>query len=96
MLEAINGSILTIKCNHCGTEFTDDITGKTLNYSEDVGAYPNYQVICPNCSTMEFFNMNLPPIEEDYPLELMPENEQVNRTNVRKLKELLLSNAAQH
>lgn len=95
MLETINGSILTIKCNHCGTEFNDDISGKTLNYVEDVGGYENYLVICPNCSTMEFFNMNLPPENEDYPLELMPKEDQINRTNVRKLKDLLLNNATQ-
>lgn len=95
MLKEINGSKLTIICNQCGTEFEEDVTGKTINYMEEFGAYENFPVICKSCQTIEFFNMNLPPIEEDYPLELMPENEQINRTNVRKLKDTLLNNAAQ-
>jgi len=95
VLKEINGSKLTIICNQCGTEFEEDVTGKTINYMEEFGAYENFPVICPNCQTIEFFNMNLPPIDEDYPLELMPQNDQINRTNVRKLKDLLLNNAEQ-
>lgn len=94
MLKNIYGTKLTIVCNQCRSEFEEDITGKTINFMEEFGAYENFPVICPNCQTIEFFNMNLPDEQEDYPLELMPQNDQINRTNVRKLKDLLLNNAA--
>lgn len=90
----VNDSIITIVCNNCNHEYQDDITGKTLNYNV-FQRYEDYAVMCPNCSAIEFFNMNLPAVEDDYPLDLMPQNDQINRTNVRKLKDLLLNNAAQ-
>ena len=93
MLKEVNETTITILCDICHHESQDDISDKKLEHSEFLPeSYNDYGVICPNCQTITFFNMNLPPIEEDYPLELMPEKEQINRTNVRKLKELLLKN----
>jgi len=93
MLKEVNETTITILCDICNHEFQDDISGKKLEHSEFLPeSYNDYGVICPNCQTISFFNMNLPPIEEDYPLELMPEKERINRMNVRKLKEILLNN----
>lgn len=91
VLKEVNETTITITCNNCNHNFQDGITGKKLNYVEEFQQYENYAVICPNCSVIEIFNMNLPDEQDDYPLNLMPEDEQINRTNVRKLKELLLN-----
>ncbi|MGG4042130.1 hypothetical protein [Bacillus smithii] len=92
MLKEVDNSKITIECNQCKNIYEEDITGKTIQFIDEFKEYENFSSICPNCSSIELFNMNLPPESEDFPLDQMPQDEQINRTNVRKLKEILLGN----
>jgi hypothetical protein len=87
MLKSIMGTELTVVCDRCQNVFTDDCTGIIVRYNEEFGEYENYYVKCPQCGSIEFYNMNIPIDDTDEPFMTgdLPVNEEVQRYYVRLL-----------
>lgn len=75
----------TVACNKCGVEYTGDISSITLKFQEEFREYENLYFRCPNCPTVEGFNMNLPldELDDEIPTYEMPVEEEIQRYYVR-------------
>jgi hypothetical protein len=75
---------LDIQCNNCQTQYESPYApGVVLKFLEEFNAYENFaSEPCPNCGTIELFNMNIPVNDTDGDL---PANEETQRYYVRLL-----------
>jgi len=73
ILKQTNG-VLFLKCNKCGTEHEHSLKiGQRLKFLTDFNQFENLTTIpCPNCGTVEVFNMNI-------------EDEQLNYEDIKKM-----------
>jgi hypothetical protein len=79
---------LDIKCKKCQTEFSSPIEPDfTSVFLPEFNEFTNVVAVCPNCSTMEIFNMNIPEDEmAEHEFEVdMPFEEINQRYYVRQL-----------
>lgn len=85
MLTSVVDKRAFVKCESCGKMTYHDLSNVTCKYSEEFGEYENLYLECPNCPTIEGFNMNLPvdELQDDLPLYEMPLNEEIQRYYVR-------------
>lgn len=87
MLESIIDRIMFLSCNVCKQRHQALIPNRTIRFLEEFGEYENLYVECPNCQTIEVFNMNIPVNDTDEPLATgdLPIEEEVQRYYVRLL-----------
>jgi hypothetical protein len=87
MLESIIDRIMFLSCNVCKQRYQALIPNRTIRFLEEFGEYENLYVECPNCQTIEVFNMNIPVNDTDEPLATgdLPIEEEVQRYYVRLL-----------
>jgi hypothetical protein len=77
VLKKFQNRRLNLNCDKCKTDYDHQVEeGMTIVFLPEAGAYPTFNVICPNCGTFEFINMNIPvdemaehEFEEDMPYE---------------------------
>lgn len=91
MLNGINGTILTVKCDNCENENNFDVSEIKSSFSTEYNEYENVLFSCPICSSIEIFNMNIPIDDTDEPFETgdLPVDEEIQRAYVRLLMRIV-------
>lgn len=87
MLDRFKKNAVVIICDGCGQENTHDISNRRSEYMIDgqfAGFYKDLLFEC-ECGQIESFNMNLPTVDQDVPLEHQEKKEQKQKPKVNQL-----------
>jgi hypothetical protein len=91
MLKEIMGNNMTVICNNCNAESIHDLTDRKSVFLDEFGEYENLSIGCPECESIEAFNMNIPLDDTDEPFSTgdLPIEEEVQRAYVRVLMRIV-------
>lgn len=91
MLKDITGNNMTVICNNCKAENTHDLTNRESKFVQEFGEYENLSIECPECESVEAFNMNIPLDDTDEPFATgdLPVDEEIQRAYVRILMRIV-------